>query len=162
MQILGVYFVGIRGIVSLQDSILTRLRISLGWSFTSRICGFLSSGELWFHACSIPSLAGSCVLYLTAELLLFIRMFIYQLSYFLRLPWQSLQLCSSSFQVPLPLWVPSSAVYWFAWLSSSQNRPDIQKPLLISCWQTCASFPPHISLIWQFASSTFSLQRLSM
>lgn len=158
MQILGVYFVGIRGIVSRQDFSLTRPRISLGWSFTSRICGFLSTGELWFHPqlgwelCAVPDSRAASIyhnVYLSAQL-------------FPQTSLQSLQLCSSSFQVPLPLWVPSGAVYWFAWLSSTQNRPDIQKPLLISCWQTRASFPPQISSMWQFASSTSSLQRLSM
>lgn len=63
---------GIRGIVSLQDNTLTRLRISSGWSFTSRICDFLSTGNLWPPACRIPSLARNCVLYLKAELVLFI------------------------------------------------------------------------------------------
>lgn len=116
MQIPGVYSMGIGGIVSLQDNILTRFRIALGYSFSSRICDFLSPGDLlsagspaWLALCAVPaSWAGS----------------IYQLSCSLRLPWQFLQLCSSSFQVPLPLWVPSASVYWFAWKVLAPHRTD--------------------------------------
>lgn len=146
MQIPGLYFMGIRGTVSLQDNILTRLRISSGWSSSSRICDFLSPGDFlaagspaWLGLCAVPAGWAASI---------------YQLSYSLRLPWQFLQLWSSSFPIPLPLWVPSGSVFIdllgrFC-LSSSQNRPGIQKPLLISCWKTCAFFQPQFSLIWHF------------
>lgn len=147
MQILEVYFMGIRGRVSLQDNVLTRLRISLGWSFSSRICDFLSPGDVWLHICRIPSLGELCAAPESWA------GSVYQLSYFLSLPWQFLQLCSSSLQAPLPLWVPPGSAFIDLlrfWLSSSQNRADIQKPLLISCWQTRAFLQPQFPLIWHF------------
>lgn len=114
------------------------------------ICDFMSAASpAWLDLCAVPeSWAGS----------------IHQLSCFLRLPWQFLQLCSSSFPVPLPLWAPSGSVFIdllrrFC-LSSSQNRLDIQKPLLISCWKTCASFQPQFSLIWHHHLASSSSKAL--